>query len=445
MVSETQPTILVLGASGLIGHALASRLRRAGYPVVGVARRFSLAQKAALEGHVREADILRLDASGLENLFSRHGADIVVNCIGVLQDSSRRGSAADAHSGLVGRLAEAMALEGAAPRLLVHLSIPGRPEEDKTQFSRTKRDADGILAASGAAHVVLRPGFVIAPAAYGGSALIRALAALPLDLPRHESSRPFATTDVNDIVRTVCHVARRWREGERVWRTVWDVMEETPTTVGAVIDAFRVHLGGPRRRLRLPAWLMRLGASAGDIAAGLGWSPPIRSTALAEMRRGVSGDPRRWMAETGIEPSSLGQTLARLDATVQESWFARLYLAKPAVIGGLAAFWTVSGVIALTVGFEAAASILVGAGVPARLAQATTAVTSLADIAVGAAIAYRPTCRVGLMAGIALSLAYMAGAVVLTPGLWLDPLGPLVKTGPAILLMAVALAIMDER
>jgi hypothetical protein len=43
------------------------------------------------------------------------------------------------------------------------------------------------------------------------------------------------------------------------------------------------------------------------------------------------------------------------------------------------------------------------------------------------------------------SLGYMIGAAVLTPDLWIEPLGALVKTGPAIVLMIVALLTLDSR
>jgi hypothetical protein len=43
------------------------------------------------------------------------------------------------------------------------------------------------------------------------------------------------------------------------------------------------------------------------------------------------------------------------------------------------------------------------------------------------------------------SLGYMAGTAVMTPDLWLEPLGALVKTGPAIVLMLVALATLEDR
>lgn len=411
-MASAPPVIAVLGASGLIGQAVASHLLAEGFAVVPVARAFTAAQKAAYGEHARESAIVGLDAAALAGLVA--GADIVVNCIGVLQDSARRGSAADAHAGFVGRLTTALAA-GDRQRLLVHLSIPGDDADDATAFSATKRAAERIVAASGVPHVILRPGFVVAPAAYGGSALIRALAALPFDLPEREASRPFAATDAADIGRTLAVIARRWGEGERDWQARWDVMEQHAGTVGAVIDAFRRHLGGPSRRLRLPGWLMRLGAAAGDGAARLGWSPPIRSTALVEMRRGVTGDPAGWIAATGIAPRSLAQALRGMPSTVQERWFSRLYLMKPLVIGGLALFWIVSGLIALTVAFAAATAILTAHGFAPWLAQAVTAATSLADIAVGVAIARRATCRAGLVAGIGLSLAYMASAAIVTP------------------------------
>ncbi len=437
------PTIVVLGASGLIGEAVASSLRREGFPVVPVARRFTPAQKVTLGDTCLETPIVALDEAALARLLAGCRAGVVVNCIGVLQDGAR-GRTDEVHGGFVARLVAALGQQPDPP-LLVHLSIPGRDDDDRTAFSRTKREAERIIAAGAIAHVILRPGFVIAPAAYGGSALIRALAALPVDLPARESASPFATTDVGDIARTVAVVARRWRDGERQWRVIWEVMDRKTSTVGDVVDGFRHRFGGPAVRLRLPSWLMTIGARLGDLAGYLGWAPPIRTTALAEMRRGVEGDPALWIAATGIEPASLADTLARLPATVQEKWFARLYLAKALVIVSLVVFWCLSGLIALTVSFGAARAILVTHGFSPALADAVTVASSLVDIAIGLAIAFRRTCRAGLVAGIAVSLGYMAGAALLTPDLWIEPLGALVKTGPAIVLMLVGFALLEDR
>ena len=438
-----KPGIAVLGASGLIGQAIAAWLIKDGFRVVAVARRFTEAQKFAFAPSAVEMPLLSQNADRLAQFLTLQGVEIVVNCLGVLQDG--QGATTDEiHHRFVTRLIEAIDAQ-AEPALLIHLSIPGRDDEDVTPFSRSKRAAEHAIAASGVPFVILRPGFVVAPAAYGGSALMRALGALPIALPKNLLNRPFATVDVKDIARTVSAVAMRWAEGERIWAMRWDVMERQPGTFGDVVNAFRQHIGGSENGLALPPWLMTMGAKAGDLSAHLGWAPPIRTTALQELQRGVAGAPETWVAESGIEPSSLNATLRALGPSVQEKWFARLYLLKPLITGSLVLFWVLSGLIALTVSFDAATSILTAHGFSESAAQAIGLISSLADISVGIAIAFRKTCRPALIAGIALSLAYMAGAAILTPDLWLEPLGALVKTGPAIVLMLVNLAILDNR
>lgn len=44
-----------------------------------------------------------------------------------------------------------------------------------------------------------------------------------------------------------------------------------------------------------------------------------------------------------------------------------------------------------------------------------------------------------------MTAAYLMGATLFRPDLWLDPLGPLLKTLPAAAAALVALAILDER
>jgi uncharacterized protein YbjT (DUF2867 family) len=124
----------------------------------------------------------------------------VVNCLGVLQDGP--GSDVSAvHRDFVARLLRAIQASGRAIRL-VHISIPGTAEGDRTAFSVTKREAERLIAASGIPYAILRPGFVIAPSAYGGSAMLRALAAFPIDLPAKEAATPFQPVDVEDIAAT---------------------------------------------------------------------------------------------------------------------------------------------------------------------------------------------------------------------------------------------------
>jgi uncharacterized protein YbjT (DUF2867 family) len=433
--------VAVLGAGGLIGAALAEDLARRGLLLRALARRFTRAQRATFGAAAFETPFARLEAAELRRVLA--GADVVVNCVGVLQDGPR-GRTDDVHERFVATLIAALRAQP-KPVLLVHVSIPGAAADDRTAFSLSKRAAERLIEQCGLPYVILRPGFVIAPAAYGGGALIRALAALPSRLGAALGARPFAFVAIYDLCATVRRAAELWASGWPGGGVAWDAMAPEATTVTDVVEAFRARFGGPAPRGAAPAWLLRAGALAGDAAALLGWSPPVRSTALAEMRRGVAGDPSAWMAATGIQPASLGEALARLPATVQEAWFARLYLLKAAIVAGLAGFWIASGVVALGPGYAAASGFLAGHGVPAGLAGPLAWATALADIGVGAAIALRRASQGGLIAGLALTGAYVVAATMLAPALWTDPLGPLVKTAPLVLAMLAALAILPER
>lgn len=176
---DALPTIAVLGASGLIGEAVATSLDEAGFPIIAIARRFTPAQAARFGDRALTCPLADMDVADLTALLADHHVDVVVNTLGVLQDSARGGSAA-VHLDVVTRLIKAM--QGRST-LLVHLSIPGRRDEDRTAFAATKRAAETVIAASDVSHVILRPGFVVAATAYGGSALVRALAMLPVALP----------------------------------------------------------------------------------------------------------------------------------------------------------------------------------------------------------------------------------------------------------------------
>ena len=87
-MSEARSKILVLGASGLIGRFVTDDLCARGFAVVGIARRLSPSQKSsALD---LEMPVLSMDIASLARLIADHGIDLVVNCLGVLQDGPDR-------------------------------------------------------------------------------------------------------------------------------------------------------------------------------------------------------------------------------------------------------------------------------------------------------------------------------------------------------------------
>lgn len=432
--------ILVLGASGLIGSYVTGDFRACGFETIGVARTFAASQRSsALD---LEMPVMSMPSSALARLLRDRAIDVVVNCLGVLQDGPGSNTR-DVHRDFVARLLQAVGDSGRAIRL-IHISIPGTADEDRTAFATTKREAEGLIVASGNSYAILRPGFVIAPSAYGGSAMVRALAAFPFDLPPEEAATPFQPVAVEDIAATIAWLAAS--DDPAANAVTWDLMQPQKISLGGMIDQFRFAFGTANwTRIRMPAFLLDLGARLGDLVARLGWMPPMRSTAIAELRRGVTGDPAPWMAATGIVPRTIAQVIGQRSATIQDKWFARLFLIKALVIASLVLFWSASGFIALVISFPATKAVLADHGFPPWLVAPFAGITSLMDISIGILIAFRRTCATGLIAGILLSLGYMAGTALLTPDLWIEPLGALVKTGPAIVLMLVALLMLDSR
>jgi nucleoside-diphosphate-sugar epimerase len=115
--------ILVLGASGLIGRFVTDDLRVRGFPVVGVARKLSASQKSGPLD--LELPVISMEAPMLARLLRDHRIDVVVNCLGVLQDGPGSDTSV-VHCDFVARLLQAIRDTGRAIRL-IHILFPGPP------------------------------------------------------------------------------------------------------------------------------------------------------------------------------------------------------------------------------------------------------------------------------------------------------------------------------
>lgn len=428
--------ILVTGAAGFIGSAVCARLKSAGHHVVGVRRPGGSRVHAAALDDVVDVDFAR--AARPEDWEPYlGGVDAVVNCAGVLQDGPRD-STRSVHNTGAGALFAACERRGV--RRVVHLSAIGVERGGLTEFSRTKLAGDEALQASELEWVILRPSVVLGRAAYGGSALIRGLAALPL-LPRVPDAGSLQVVQLDDLTRTIACLV----EPDSPSSVALDVAGPERLSFAQVVAAYREWLGWrPARELRAPAILFDLAYRLGDLAGLLGWRSPMRTTARRELVRGAVGDPGQWRMLTGIEPRSLHDGLIAEPASVQERWFARLYLLKPLILLVLALFWIGTGIASLGPGWETGVGHMRQAGAGALAAPGVVA-GALVDILVGCAIAWRRTSRAGLYAALAVSLFYLTASSLLLPALWGDPLGPLLKVFPIAMLNIVAMVLLEER
>jgi uncharacterized protein YbjT (DUF2867 family) len=422
--------ILLVGGTGLIGSAIHARLNAEGHDCVLVSRHTSGVQNAR---HVALDIAQAKDASAWEPVLA--GIDAVINAAGALQGRDMQG----VH--VAGSAALYAACECAGVRRVILFSAIGTNRDAPSDFSRTKQEGEAALMARDLDWVVLRPSVVVGRAAYGGSALLRGLASLPV-LPVMPGTAPIQPVHLDDVVETVLFLLRPGAPS----RIALDLAGPRRMAFSDAVALFRRWLRWrPAYRLQLPTWAASSAYRAGDVAQMLGWRTPVNSTAQAEMRRGATGDPEPWRQATGTVPRDLEAALGSEPASVQERWFARLYALKPLIFAVFGLFWIVTGIISLGPGWEIGMSYVREGGLGEHFAALTVVAGALADIIIGLAILWRPWSRYGLWAAFIISLVYVVIGTTLVPRLWADPLGPMLKIWPVLLLNMVAIAIREDR
>jgi uncharacterized protein YbjT (DUF2867 family) len=429
--------ILVLGAYGFIGQALVRRLKAAGHDVTGLGR--SRARQRLLPDIAwRTAD---LDTLSVASDWDEHLRDVdaVVNAAGALQDGAKDDVWA-VHDTAITALVEACVERHVAR--FVQISVPGAAAGSTSEFLRSKAPADACLKQSPLEWTILRPGVVIGRDAYGGTALLRMLAGFPLVQPLVFGNARLQTVGLHEVADMVLRAVA----GNLPRHADFDLVEQQEHRLVDLVARFRRWLGfaPARAQIHVPEWLASGLAAVADVLGHLGWRPPLRSTALDIVTAGVLGDAKPLRKFLGRDLDGVDQTLSAMPATVQERWFARLYLAMPLMIATLSSFWVLTGAIALADIRGAGASLPAGL-VATTAGHSLVAGGAIVDIALGLSVLYRPWAKRACGGMVIVTLVYLAAGTLLTPALWGDPLGPLLKAIPATVLAAITPIVLQER
>lgn len=426
---------LILGGYGLIGSAITRQHVAEGHGVVGLGR--SARKGQAVSPH---ANWISADLSNLTSPEDWHpwldGVDVVINASGILQSGFRDQISVIQTEAICALIS---ACETSAVEHFIQISAPGASETSDTEFYRSKAFADGFLKQSNLNWTIFRPGLVLSPSAYGGTSLLRLLSAFPLVQPIILPHAPVQTVWVEDVATAVSTAIKDEICGD------FDLVGADTPCLKDLTLAFRSWLGfsPPAATIVLPSFLGWMTAGFADFAGYLGWRTALRTTSLKVLTSGVTGDPTPWREASGQTCLSLSETLRQLPSTAQERIYARVMLAFPICLLVLSFFWIASGVMGF-ISFDDAMAAL-DDQIPEGLSALFVAAGSVADILIGAGLLIRPLTRKAAISGVFLAGGYAFASLIFTPGLWLDPLGPMMKTVPVIAFMALIASIAEER
>lgn len=420
--------ILLLGASGFIGSGITEALLADGHAVRAAGRDLAYGRRILPGAEWVHCD-LRAETDWPALLM---GVDIVVNASGTLQ-SGLRDNVARVQEHAIANLVAACGTAGIARFIQISAASA---EHQSSDFMQTKARADAIIAASGMAHTIIRPGLVIGRNGFGGTELLRAAAGLPVGVEIGGTGK-IQCVALADVVAGVRCAVGATASG------TFDLVEPQARPLGEIIAAHRRWLGLPQTRLslHLPLALLRPVTLLADALGWLGWRSPLRSNAVAALAFGVKGNPGDAQALIGREAVALPQIFTGLGpAGKADRWHAQIAPIYPLAIAALVVLWLAGGVIGLARADEAAALL------PRSAFSGLVVIAgSLADIAIALGLICRATLRPALLASAALATAYAVGAGVVRPDLWLDPLGPMVKVIPVIALSLLLHGMAEER
>lgn len=424
-------TALVVGANGFLAGYLIAALRRHGWRVLRGVRD----THRPLRADERRADLARM-TSPQDWRDTLRGVDAVINAAGILRETGAQTFQA-IH--VDGPLALARAcVDGGVPRF-VQLSALGEPADG--EFIASKHRFDDALLQLPLSAVALRPSVVYAASgSYGGTSLLRALAAFPgrhlLPGDGRWPLQPVAAEDLGEIAARAAGGAQRG---------VYEIGAPQPLSLREYQAAWRrwLRIDGDAA-VAFPESLVSLQVAIGE-RLGRG---PVGETMWRMLRRGNVTRPdahARLRADFDHAPAALDEALAATPSQVQDRWQAQLYFLAPSLRVAIVALWLISAAAGWLTPAATIEAMVAGSPLahwqPVALARVTAGLD--AALALGLLLGWRPRLMLGLM-GLSV-LAYTLAFGALLPGQWLDPLGGLAKNLVLLPALAVAWVLAERR
>lgn len=415
--------VLVLGADGLIGHAVCAALQAAGHrPVRGIRRRQGSGAAGVDHVYVDFAQDVHLGDWQARLL----GVDAVVNAVGIFAEHGAQ-SFKRIHA-QTPRALFAACREADITRV-VQVSALGADERAASRFHRSKRAGDTALRAMLPSATVLQPSLVFG-AAGASSRMLLLLAWLPLAVLPGGGRQRIQPIHVEDFAALVVRLLE-----DEARPPYLAAVGPQALSLARYLALLRHALGGGRLRvLNIPAaWLARLGRLGGH------W---VDREALAMLERGNTADPApmvQWLGQEPRPPRRFLSPAEAADLRVLLGWRVWATLGRVAV----ALVWLITGMLSLGLyPVTDSLALLARVGLHGAVARVALYGAAALDLVLGLAtlLLRGRALRLNYLAQVALILGYTAIISLALPEFWLHPFAPILKNLPMLALIGALYA-----
>lgn len=290
--------ILVTGATGFVGSHLVKRLRQEGLKVRAVTRTPAKARSLVELG----AEVVPGDIADLASLeTAAKGCDKIVHLVGIIQEG-RGFTFRSVHVEGTGHILDAAKKAGI--RHVVHQSALGTRENAKSEYHRTKWEAEQLVRSSGIPFTILRPSLIYGPGdlfTIRLAEMIRLAPVLPVIGAGRSKIQPIF---IDDVVSSIVKILAG---GQHMGKT-YEIGGPEELTYEEVTKAIAEALGVKRPVVHLPLFFMRTMAKVAETVLP---KPPVTTDQLIMLQEDNVCSLRDIREVFKIEPLPLSEGLKK--------------------------------------------------------------------------------------------------------------------------------------
>lgn len=420
--------ILITGATGTVGRAIATSFKSEGHEIVCAAR-----SETYLPIGVEHLPVDFADVPGRSWWRTQlEDVDVVVNCVGIFTESGTQSFHA-LHTSAPIELFAAAADAGVG--LVIQLSALGSDKDAASEFHKSKYAADEALRKLPVRSAIVQPSLVYTPG--GPSAtLFNQIALLPVVLlPATQAL--LQPVHLSDVVSLIMNLA----DSPPPKTVTIPAVGPKALTIRVYLSLLRKGLGSRTSQVVLPV-PSRAFKALTHLAAVI--RPKFLHPSAVEMlERGNHADPTAFEAILGHAPRPVEGFLHPAErhlVRVQALLGIHLSLMKLA----LGLVWAITGILSFGIyPIEQSLALLNEFGLRGVVAKAALYSGALLDLLLGIALLLTPlpSSRLILAAQLVVMATYTVLISVQLPQWWLHPFGPVLKNLPIFVATGLLIAL----